>query len=305
MFSIASAHYKGCPSLNDVLHRGPVILSQLFGILLRFRIGRIAITSDVEKTFVQVRLHEDDRDATRCLWLHDYRLPPFPNNIKTLRFTRVIFGLNTSPFLLAGTIHFHLDQYKEEAELVTQLKDNLYVDNLVVTLDDPEEAFQSYLRTKQIFNDLNMNLRRFASNNIDLMAKIPSDDKADTQLAKVVRIPWNTDSDCLLITCMTRANQRITKRTVASTLASVYDPMGFLSPLLHKTKVFLRSLWKDEYNWDHILPDARKNEWLAICTEMQGFTKPLPRCLGTKNTKYILFALFLSKREVLLFFVHD
>ncbi|XGW12257.1 hypothetical protein V3C99_013168, partial [Haemonchus contortus] len=45
----ASAHYKGCPSLNEVLHRGPVILPQLFGILLRFRIGRIGIIADVEK----------------------------------------------------------------------------------------------------------------------------------------------------------------------------------------------------------------------------------------------------------------
>ncbi|KAE9414774.1 hypothetical protein Angca_000169, partial [Angiostrongylus cantonensis] len=63
----ASVHYKGCPSLNDDLHREPVILSQLFGIHLRFRIGRIATTSVAENAFLQVRLHEDDRGATRCL----------------------------------------------------------------------------------------------------------------------------------------------------------------------------------------------------------------------------------------------
>lgn len=45
----ASAHYKNCPSLNEVLHRGPVILPSLFGILLRFRIGKYGIISDVEK----------------------------------------------------------------------------------------------------------------------------------------------------------------------------------------------------------------------------------------------------------------
>ncbi|CAJ0594653.1 unnamed protein product [Cylicocyclus nassatus] len=49
----ASAHYKASPSLNDVLHRGPVILPQLYGLLLRFRIGKIAIISDVEKAFLQ------------------------------------------------------------------------------------------------------------------------------------------------------------------------------------------------------------------------------------------------------------
>uniref|UniRef100_A0A7I5EE60 Uncharacterized protein n=1 Tax=Haemonchus contortus TaxID=6289 RepID=A0A7I5EE60_HAECO len=39
----ASAHYKGSPSLNDVLHRGPVILPALYGLLLRMRIGHIAL----------------------------------------------------------------------------------------------------------------------------------------------------------------------------------------------------------------------------------------------------------------------
>ncbi|VDM52242.1 unnamed protein product [Angiostrongylus costaricensis] len=265
-----------------------MIPSQLLGIFLRFRIERIAIASDVEKAFLQVRLYEVYRDATRCLWLYDHKSPPFPNNIKTLRFARVIFGLNKPPFFLAGTVRFHLGPYKEEAELISQHKDNLYADNLVVTVDELEEAFQSYLRIKQIFNDFNMNLREFASNNIDLMERIPSVDKADSKLPKVLGIPWNIKVDCLQITCMTRTNQRITKRTMASTLASVYEPMSFLKPLLHKAKVFLRSPWKDKYNWDHILPDSCKDEWITICTKKQGFTKPLPRCLGTKNAKYIL-----------------
>ncbi|KIH48427.1 hypothetical protein ANCDUO_21505 [Ancylostoma duodenale] len=47
----ASAHYKASLSLNEALHRGPVILPQLFGIPLRFRMGRVAIISDVEKHF--------------------------------------------------------------------------------------------------------------------------------------------------------------------------------------------------------------------------------------------------------------
>ncbi|KAJ1357793.1 hypothetical protein KIN20_016025 [Parelaphostrongylus tenuis] len=50
------------------------------------------------------------------------------------------------------------------------------------------------------------------------------------------RLPWKEVSN--------PTSQPITKRTVASTLASVYDPMGFLLPLLHQAKVFLRSLWK-------------------------------------------------------------
>uniref|UniRef100_A0A7I4Y5S6 DUF1758 domain-containing protein n=1 Tax=Haemonchus contortus TaxID=6289 RepID=A0A7I4Y5S6_HAECO len=122
----ASAHYKGSPSLNEVLHRGPMILPPLFGILLRFRIGTIGIISDVEKAFLQVRLHESDRDATRCLWLHNYEKPPTLENIWTLRFTRVTFGLNSSPFLLAATTHYHLNSYTNDKRLVEEIKNNLF-----------------------------------------------------------------------------------------------------------------------------------------------------------------------------------
>ncbi|KIH63648.1 hypothetical protein ANCDUO_06050 [Ancylostoma duodenale] len=100
----ASAHYINKPSLNDVLHQGPLILPKLVGMMLRFRTGEIAVTSDVEKAFLQVRLHEEDRDAVRCLWVKDLNDPPTADNIVIYRFTRVTFGMNASSFSIAATI---------------------------------------------------------------------------------------------------------------------------------------------------------------------------------------------------------
>ncbi|XGW34823.1 hypothetical protein V3C99_018672 [Haemonchus contortus] len=60
----ASAHYKNCPSLNDVLYRGPIILPLTYGILLRLRIGSIALISDIEKAFLQVCLQEQAGSVT-------------------------------------------------------------------------------------------------------------------------------------------------------------------------------------------------------------------------------------------------
>lgn len=92
---------------------------KLYGLLFRFRIGKVAIIADVEKAFLQIRLHEDDRDATRCLWLRDHRLPPTKENIQVFRLTRITFGVLPSPFLLAETTHYHLDQYIEDKDLVS------------------------------------------------------------------------------------------------------------------------------------------------------------------------------------------
>ena len=52
-------------SLNECLLRGPVILEDLCGLLLRFRTHKIGLASDIEKAFLQVGLQEMERDVTR------------------------------------------------------------------------------------------------------------------------------------------------------------------------------------------------------------------------------------------------
>ncbi|CAJ0601117.1 unnamed protein product [Cylicocyclus nassatus] len=121
----ASSHFKDCPSLNDVLYQGPLILPDLYAMLLRFRMASFAATADVEKAFLQVHLHELDRDATRFLWVRHINSPAEEDNIVTYRFTRVIFGLNVSPFLLAGTIQYHLEHSVIDRPLAKEIRENL------------------------------------------------------------------------------------------------------------------------------------------------------------------------------------
>uniref|UniRef100_A0A1I7W6R0 DUF1758 domain-containing protein n=1 Tax=Heterorhabditis bacteriophora TaxID=37862 RepID=A0A1I7W6R0_HETBA len=251
----ASAHYKGCPSLNEVIHQGPLIMPELYGMLLRFRIPSYVIIADVEKAFLQVRLQEADRDATRCLWIKDISKPPKGSNIVVYRFTRVTFGINASPFLLA----FHLENGKDKhTKLTEEIQHNLYVDNLLLGAETIDE------RTKNLFNKLNMNLREFMSNNKDFVKHIQSVDLANNQVPKVLGIPWDSGKDEILLRCLLPEKESVTKRTVSQQLASIYDPIGFLVPLLLKAKVFLQSLWATDYAWDSPLQNSHRTRWLEI-----------------------------------------
>ena len=66
----------------------------------------VAITGDLKQAFLQIRIREEDRDALQFHWIKDRN----STEIKVLRFTRLVFGLGPSPFVLRGTIESHHDK---------------------------------------------------------------------------------------------------------------------------------------------------------------------------------------------------
>ena len=69
----------------------------------------MAVSGDLQKAFLQVRIREADRDAMRFHWLRDKHSP-----LTTLRLTRALFGLTSSPFLLGAVIEAHLNNWEEK-----------------------------------------------------------------------------------------------------------------------------------------------------------------------------------------------
>ena len=59
------------PSLNDCLHVGPSLNPPLLEILLRFRVHEVAVTADIEKSFLNIKIDPEHRDFLRFLWVDD------------------------------------------------------------------------------------------------------------------------------------------------------------------------------------------------------------------------------------------
>ena len=121
------------------MYRGAVILEDLCGLLLRFRIYKVALTADIEKAVLQVGLYPADQDVTRFLWLKDPTKPLSKDNLQIYRFTRVPFGVISSLFLLGATILRHLEQAgTPTAEKIVK---HMYVDNLLTGVNSSKESF--------------------------------------------------------------------------------------------------------------------------------------------------------------------
>ena len=179
----ASAKSEGSLSLNDALEKGPNLLSLLWGILLRFRIGKVGVVGDLEKAFLQLALYDEDRNVCCFLWLNPQ------GEIKVYRYKEVIFGAKSSPFLLQVVLKQQLESFINESEMASQLLRNLYMDDPVNSMENTEKAREFLQEAARIFKDGGFNLRKFRSNDENLLREFS--DSQVQQLHKVLEVSWD------------------------------------------------------------------------------------------------------------------
>lgn len=258
-------------SLNECLYRGPVMLQDLCGLLMRFRLNKVVLVADIEKAFLQISLQPTERDVTRFLWIKDIENPATNyHNIQEYRFTRVPFGVISSPFLLGATIEAHLDSYG--TPITEKLKNDLYVDNLITGASSDEDAIVLYKSAKDIFTEATMNLREWLSNSERVNEFIPMKDRAQETNMNVLGHLWNSKSDTIAIKHPknTEVAEKITKRIILKKIASVFDPMGLFAPVILKGKVLLQKMWDKQVKWDEQITDRDTLEqWRDSENEIQ------------------------------------
>ncbi|KHJ94403.1 Pao retrotransposon peptidase [Oesophagostomum dentatum] len=121
----------------------------------------------------------------------------------------------------------------------------LYVDNVILDGKNPDDLLRKYRKSKKVFNDVGMNLRDYLSNCSSVNDGIPLPDRASATVAKINGL--------------------------------CFDPLGLITPLLTKAKIFLQDLHKKKLGWDDALSEEDCGAWNTIKKEMTSFSVPVPR----------------------------
>ncbi|XP_063436301.1 uncharacterized protein LOC134717737 [Mytilus trossulus] len=256
------------PSLNECLESHPPVMNDITGILMRFRAKKYATTSDLEKAFLQIQLDEKDRDATRFLWLSDPTNTSSP--LITYRFKSVLFGATCSPFILSATL---LKHFKENpGKLSDTLENGLYVDNILTSFDNENDVIDYYRRSRELLTKGGFNLRSWNSNSPKLQ-EIASKEKTldKDEPTKILGMQWNAKSDKLFYQSNAfemDKKGKLTKRYILRQSSKIFDPLGLLSPVTVKAKIFMQSLWKLNLEWDEILPEDIQSKWILISRDL-------------------------------------
>ena len=276
----AKAH-SSAPSLNDRLEVGPPLQNKLWKVLVRGRFHPVALAGDIRKAFLQVRIHVQDRDALRFHWLE----AKDPQRIRTYRFTRALFSLGPSPFLLGGVIQQHLNTCRDEhPKCVEEIERELYVDDILSGGPTTEEVKQKKATTTEIFAQATFHLHKWHSNVKELeLDDVPEDNakelepvtvnehEDDLSYAKqqlgvqsrqcgLLGLKWNKLSDEIGVPFPANVAQP-TKRGILGKVAKIYDPLGLAAPTTLQGKLLYREACEEKCAWDAPLSAELVQQW--------------------------------------------
>ena len=118
-------------------------------------------------------MRDEDQDMFILLWLKE----PFKFDSETVsyRFTRLVFGLWSSPAVLGAVIEQHVQKYRfEYPQIVDLINHSLYIDDLVSGGVNASEVFTLYKVAKHIMKRRGFNLREWNSNVTGFMETDPN-----------------------------------------------------------------------------------------------------------------------------------
>ena len=285
-----SARFKGT-SLNDHLLSGPDLTNNLTGVLCRFRRYPYAITCDVEKMFHQFIVREDDRDYLRFLWWPNGDVKQEP---KEFRMKVHLFGATSSPGCASYGLKHMASQEKEAFPSAAQfIAHDFYVDDGLASVESAEQAKDLIQGVREICKKGGLRLHKFVSNDHQILESVPKSKRAvdvvldlpseQLPIERVLGVQWSVGIDCFGFSIVLK-DQPLTRRGVLATVASVYDPLGFLAPLVLKAKKILQETCKKGISWDEPLPEEVRPRWerwkrdLLRLKELQ-----IPRCFEPKT----------------------
>ncbi|GBN23244.1 hypothetical protein AVEN_1015-1 [Araneus ventricosus] len=267
-------------SLNDCLHIGPNLYPVIFDLLLRFRLYPIAFTADIKQVFLQIEVDEKDRDVSRFLFTDD--TTDRSKSPQIYRFTRVLFGINSSPLMLAATIKHHLRKYQGiYPETSVFLNNCIYVDDIIGGHQNTEDAYRTSTECMHIFREAGMTLHKWQTNGEELQKLWVKEDMVSGDSSQVVepsdlpfKVLGNKREDSVYFdvqNLVTFLSGRVhSKRCLLQAIGRIFDPVGFLGPFVLRVKLLMQEIWKLSLDWDDDLLECLSLAWNRWCNEVPG-----------------------------------
>nr|XP_054775091.1 uncharacterized protein LOC129283281 [Lytechinus pictus] len=288
VFNSSSSYQGHC--LNDYWLKGPDLLNDLLGVLLRFRMNEVGFCGDISKMYHRVSIPERDMNVHRYLW-RDMETDKKPD-VYIMKV--VTFGDKPAPAMAQLALRMTAEaaeaRYPKAAQV---LKESVYMDDICDSVRDVGEAEQLTSEIDQVLLEGGFKVKGWTSNEA-LRGESKKEGKTKILEAaledKVLGIAWDNQQDMFFYklkdTVSSFPNDGkeessvLTKRKILSRIARIFDPIGFAAPFLVRAKIGMQQLWQRGYDWDELLPPDLQEWWVTFMKEMQDLNDiKYERCL--------------------------
>ncbi|XP_015437077.1 PREDICTED: uncharacterized protein LOC107192365 [Dufourea novaeangliae] len=220
----------------------------------------------------QIELHPDDRKYHKILWRENTNDP-----IQVYQLNTVTYGTASAPYLAIRTLQqLAQDEGHNYSVGAKSICKDFYVDDLLAG----EESIEKAIKLRDELIDLTakggFELRQWVSNEPRLINSLKNPNNTDhialdtADSKKTLDLYWKPTMDTLGYSLkQTIPPGKVTKRTVLSKIAQLFDPLGLLGPIIVQAKLIMQDLWKSQIDLDEAVPIGIHTTWLAFQAQLK------------------------------------
>ena len=250
-----SASARGSSSLNSHLLTGPNLNPDLVKLLLNFRLFPCAVASDITRAYLQIKVAKADQPFIRFLWRG-----PQDKEIQCYQMLKVTWGAASSGFLLAATLRAHFK--RTDPTSAHRFGEFIHHDDFLRSFPTAGNAVVEIDQLIKTLTSAGMSLDKWKTNSkvvIDHLTDAgfdsPTLNLTGGGWLKVLGISWTPTEDqfCFVVkslSALATSGKPISKRFFLRLVASLFDPLGWLSPFLLRGKRIIQELWSENLQWD-------------------------------------------------------
>lgn len=204
------------------MHTGPDPINSLFGVILKFRNFEIALFADVEAMFYQVKVPKLDIGSFRFLWAEN----PLQNQrTDTFQMKVHMFVTMEPPCCTNYALKSFGRDNRTESSLATveTIIKSFYADDLLKSVSTNQEAINLVWSNWQ---------KQW--HGVGLLWRVKDEDESESFFLensneRTLGVNWNLYKDANLFSQITVESSQCTKRNISKVVASIFDPLRFIS----------------------------------------------------------------------------
>lgn len=242
--------------------------------------------------FRQIRIVEDHSRFQLILWR-----PTPSSEIETFRLDTVTYGTASAPFLSLRVLHqLAADERVRYPLASSEIMENTYVDDIFFGASNLNLCRDIRDQLMSITQSGGFPLHKWSSNNEALLYDLPVQTRVqsyhieleEASHLKVLGIRWTPVEDNFSFRVNPDIPPHLTKRSLLSHVAKLYDPLGWLSPVIIVGKILMQQLWLAEVDWDSPLPAELSRRSHDFCQKLILLSEVrVPRWLHTLSNSTI------------------